>query len=149
MVKESSCNFIDVGITELLGLFRDELATTKFPGVDATTLDAAVAAVAKQADAVEALRLAHQEAVEALRTQQRALRDHARQAHAYARVFARDNGALSAQLDSIVLDEPMSAPPKKRRGRKPKSVKTAPPQLALDSAPAAKVAPATKATKAA
>ena len=137
MVKDSSSDFIDSGVNQLLALFQGELAELEFPGVDATTLDAAVAAVTAQAAAVEELRKAHQAAMETLRSEQRALRDHARQAHAYALVFARGNEELRAQLDQVVLDDPTTSAPKKRRTRKPKTVSEAP-QLRLESAPAAK-----------
>jgi len=124
-------------VEALIELFRGQLAEVRFPDVDADTLEEAASGVTAAADSVERARAALERAAEALRGEQRALREHARLAYRYAKVFATGNDELSAALDSISLDDPPAAKPKKRRGRKPKKVAgaAAVPQLALEEEP--------------
>ncbi len=132
MEHNTISDHIDTAVTELVAVFHEELAEQRFPHVDASTLAAAVELVNAAAEEAERQRLAHQAAMESLRAHQQSLRDHARLAHAYARVFATGNADLTARLDGIVLDEPVTAaPPRKRRTRRSKTSASAAPQLAL------------------
>jgi hypothetical protein len=119
------------GLDQLLQLFRAELASVQFPGVDAKVLDAAVERVA-----LAALEVAEcHAALEAARAQLAGAQDDAlakgQRALAYARVFAQDTPALLAKLGEVELSGAASAPSSstlgtapaapRRRGRPPKS----------------------------
>ena len=134
MTNDKNSDGVEASIAEIIAMFHGELASVSFPGVDADSLEAALEAVSSQVADVDRLSRAHREAIEALHTQQRALREHARQALAYARVFANGtagNPELGKRLDRIALDDSPVAIPKKRRGRRPKAIDAAP-LLALD-----------------
>lgn len=148
MANDPVIDGIDAPVVELAAMFH-EIDALSFPGVNADTLDAAIAAVGHQVNEVERLSRMHREAVDALHAQQRALRDHAQRAHAYATVFAKDNAELGARLERIELDDRKAAPPKKRRTRRTKAARAGDgaPLLALDdSAAPAKVTEPTRAT---
>ncbi len=127
MVTDIAPDHIDRPVAELVDLFRDDLAEVSFPGVDAGSLEESAAAVHAASEEVARLRRALDQAEDALRERQQALRDHARRAHAYARVYAADQPELLARVEAVVFDKPASSAPKKRRGRKPKAA----PQNAL------------------
>ncbi|MFO7565052.1 MAG: hypothetical protein R6X02_20570 [Enhygromyxa sp.] len=122
-------------VRAVLALFEGPLAEVRFPQVDRETL-ADQAAVVEQRRAVlhralEAVQVARTE----LEAEQRALLDQARRAHAYARVFAEGDAALSEQIGEIHFGSRPPAPAKKR-GRKPKSKKTTSPgERPLDEQP--------------
>lgn len=110
-------------VRAVLELFEGPLAEVRFPQVDGESL-AAQAAVVEQRRAhllraLEAVQAARGE----LETEQQALLDQTRRAHAYASVFAVGDAELSERLAGIELDGRPLAPPKKR-GRKPKSRQT-------------------------
>jgi hypothetical protein len=107
------------GVRAVLALFEGPLAELRFPQIDRESLTA-------QAAVVEQRRVVLQRALEAvhaaraeLEIEQRALFDQARQAHAYATVYAAGDAELSEQLRAIGFGERPVAPAKKR-GRKPK-----------------------------
>lgn len=131
MALDNPPNTIDRAIVELAALFRAELSDVQFPGVDADTLDDSMAAVTNQLDEVYRLRRAHQEALDILGERERVLRDHARKAQAYAKVYAIGNTELCEKLNAIALD-PVATAPKKRRPRKRKKATEPAPQLALE-----------------
>lgn len=110
---------IPESVRAVLALFEGPLNDVRFPQLDRETLAAQVGVVEqRRAELQRAL-----EAVQAARTvleqEQRSLLDQARQAHAYASVFAVGDAELSERVASIKLDDRTLAPPKKR-GRKPK-----------------------------
>tara|TARA_R110002096_G_scaffold361075_3_gene554152 strand:+ start:48887 stop:49387 length:501 start_codon:yes stop_codon:yes gene_type:complete len=121
---------IDTPTAELVKLFGGPLAKVQFPGIDASVLTQASERVTSQATEVERLRVALSEARAALEAEQRALRDTARQAHAYARVYAMDNEELTQSLEAIIFDTDKPKAAKKTRARRSKA-KT--PQLMLDN----------------
>lgn len=113
---------IPESVRAVLALFEGPLAEVRFPQVDRESL-------AAQAAEVELRRVELQRALETvqaarscLEQDQRALLEQARQAHAYATVFAMEDPPLAEQLAAIKLDGRALAPAKKR-GRKPKQAK--------------------------
>jgi len=130
MANDQNPNCIDTPVNQVLELFSGDLAKVSFPGVDASVLNTTAEQVRSKAAEVERLRIALSDARDALQQEQSALRDQARQAHAYARVFATGNVKLNEQLDAIVFDVPKARAPRKPRVRKPKITA---PQLVLDS----------------
>ncbi len=113
---------IPESVRAVLALFEGPLSEVHFPKVDRESLAAQVTVVEqRRAELQRAL-----EAVGAARTvleqEQRSLLDQARQAHAYASVYAVGDEDLSGRVAEIKLDGRTLAPPKKR-GRKPKQNK--------------------------
>jgi hypothetical protein len=137
MANDNNRDGIDAPVAELAAVFH-ELDALSFPGVNAESLDAAMAVVASQVDEVERLSRLHANAVEELHARQRSLREHAQRGHAYAMIFAKGNADLTARLDGIDLADAKAAPPKKRRVRRAKSSEAnkAAPLLALDDSAA-------------
>jgi len=121
---------IDTPTTLLIQLFSEALADIRFPGIDTAVLEKAAEQVTSRAREVERLREALTIAREALHAEQQSLREQARQAHAYARIFATGNEELTGQLDAIVFDTSKQRVAKKPRARRAK-VKT--PQLMLEN----------------
>ncbi len=121
---------IDAPTTEVLELSRSSLADVRFPDVDSDTLDVAAKEVAEKAAEVERLRASLGEAEDALHAAQSQLREKAQLAHSYAKVYATNNEALSASLESISFESEKPRTAKKTRARKTKP-KT--PQLLLDN----------------
>jgi len=127
----------DADQTDLKPLFRlleiyrthDEL---RFPGVSAETLTQATAGIDEQLEEIERLQQQVADARELLAKKYRAVLDLARQAHAYATVYAQASATaaipgtaaepdalqnLRLQLAEIQLDEPVRGE-RKRRARK-------------------------------
>ncbi len=114
---------IPESVRAVLALFEGPLAEVEFPQINRETLAAQVAVVEqRRAELQRAL-----EAVQAARTvleqEQRGLLEQARQAHAYAGVYAADDPELRERVAAIKLDARTLAPAKKR-GRKPKQNKS-------------------------
>ena len=128
--ESTSLASIDTPTALVVQLFSDELADVRFPGIDTAVLEKAAEQVTSRAREVERLREALTVAREALHAEQQSLREQARQAHAYARVFATGNDELSGQLDAIVFDTSKQRVAKKPRTRRTKA-KT--PQLMLEN----------------
>lgn len=114
-------------VQRLLDLFSASLADVRFPDVDAQALARAAAEVTESAAAVDAASAALDDARAALALRQDTLLRQAQRAVAYARVYAENDDALSAQLEAITLpraprkpkaDLPAEASePPRRRGR--------------------------------
>lgn len=98
-------------IQALLDIFATSLADVRFADVDARALAALAAQVTSAAGTVATAQAALEGALEALQREQDTLLQQAQRALAYARVFAENDEALSAQLEAITL--PRGA----RRGR--------------------------------
>lgn len=123
---------VDPAFVALSELFAGPLQAVSFPGVDATMLAELVARARERARAADDARVAlaaasaELAAAEVAFTDARALLARTSQlALAYARVFAKDDAALLAQLEDVVLPR-VPAPPAvrpvegaapKRRGR--------------------------------
>jgi ATP-dependent Clp protease ATP-binding subunit ClpA len=121
----------------LMELFATELAEVRFPDVDVKVLGEAAARVRERAEAVSRAAAALEAARQALHESQEALLHKGQRALAYARVYAEEDGALSAKLEAIALPRPARKPgrpegaevlatvaeaaPPKRRGRPPKA----------------------------
>jgi hypothetical protein len=122
---------IPESVRAVLALFEGPLAEVRFPKVDGQSLATRVAEVEQQrlelSRALEAVAAARK----VLEQGQQALLEQARQAHAYATVYAHDDPTLTEQLAAIKLDTRPSVPAKKR-GRPPKSAQT---QTSLDERP--------------
>ena len=97
-------------VRALAELFNKELASVKFPDVDAATLTAVVARVDGQQ--IEVTRL--EEELARARGQLDTSRDElgrlAARAHAYARVYTEDNPALQSCIDAITLPRARARP---------------------------------------
>jgi len=113
---------IPESVRAVLALFEGPLAELRFPQIDGERL-------ATQAAEVERCRVELQRALETVQAarsclehEQQTLLEQARQAHAYATVYAMEDPPLAEQLAAIKLDARALAPPKKR-GRKPKQAK--------------------------
>jgi hypothetical protein len=110
-------------VRAVLELFDGPLADVRFPKVDRESLAEQVAVVEhRRAELQRALELV-QVARATLEHEQRSLLDQARQAHAYASVFAAGDPELVDQLRAIDFDGRSPAPATKR-GRKPKHAQT-------------------------
>lgn len=130
-------------IFRLLAVFQthEEL---QFPGVSAQTLTAAMAGIDEQIDELARLEDALVEARAALSARRQGLMGLARQAHAYATIFAQAPGAsetdskreeLRQQLAAINLNESESSTEKagRKRRMKPAHVSTVPSESAVSS----------------
>lgn len=114
---------IPESVRAVLALFEGPLADVRFPQVDREVLVEQAAEVERRRVELQAALETVQAARTCLEREQQTLLDQARQAHAYATVFAADDPALADQLGAIKLDARALAPAKKR-GRKPKQAKT-------------------------
>lgn len=94
---------IPAPLRALADLFAEALADVKFPDIDAARLTDGVARVQAQQTEVTRLEgeLAHARAL--LDASRDELTRNAARAHAYARVYAEDNGALQSRIDAITL----------------------------------------------
>lgn len=119
-------------VQSLLELFQHELASVKFPDVDADVLSRAAESVRTAAVALEQAEAVVEAAREQLNAAQEALLHKGQRALAYARVFAEEDLALAAKLDALALPKSQrklrseapaggDAQPPRRRGRPPKS----------------------------
>lgn len=117
-------------LREVAALFADELSDVRFPDLDATILNAAIAEVEAAVADVAQLEAAVADARRRLDERHDALVHKAARGLAYARVFADSDTELLARLDSITLPRARrggAAPAAsteqqpKKRGRKPQS----------------------------
>lgn len=118
-------------IQSLVQLFQDELSGVKFPDVDADVLEKAVEKVRSASIALAEAEAIVEAAREQLTDAQEALFHKGQRALAYARVFAEEDAALAAKLDSLALPRTQrkirneltsgEVQQPKRRGRPPKS----------------------------
>lgn len=116
-------------LRRLLSVFSDDLAEVTFPGVDAASLGRLAETVTERAAEVT-LAMAQVEAARTeLRDAQSRLLATARQAQAYARIYAEGKDELFERVDSIRLSERPIAP-RKRRTKKagPRPTPTANPE---------------------
>ena len=123
----------------LIEIYETQLSDVDFAGMSADTLNGHAREVVAAHGELESLQAQARAARERLEARRAELRNVAKQALAYARVFAADREDLVEALDDIELEP--KKPRKKRARRKPKT--TAPkaeaevPQLQLsDEAPA-------------
>lgn len=112
-------------VRALVSLFEGPLAELRFPDLDATSLGEAVSEVEARRSELQRALATVQAAREQLESAQAALLTHARKGHAYATVYAAEDEALTASLAEIKLDARSLTP--KRRGRRKKAKKKAPP----------------------
>jgi hypothetical protein len=110
-------------VRAIVELFDGPLAEVQFPQVDREVLAQQVIVVEQRRAELQQALAAVQAARTELDREQQTLLDRARQAHAYASVFAIDDTPLREQLAAIKLDSRPAAAPKKR-GRKPKESKS-------------------------
>ncbi len=94
---------ISPAVRAVLDLFAGELVAVKFPDLDAGILRAAAEAATLRAEQLSQAEAALDQARSQLSEAQEALLLKAHRALAYAKVFAEENPALSAQLESLTL----------------------------------------------
>ncbi len=154
MFDPSGNDPISPALQDLLKLFGQELAEVKFPDMDRGVLEEAAARVKERAEAVLHAQAVLEAARQALHESQEVLLQKGQRALSYARIFAEEDGELSAKLEAVNLPRPVrkaraeggpaleapveggeaSAP--KRRGRPPKA-RTSAPLFSEGAAPAA------------
>ncbi len=112
---------INPGIYSLLELFRGKLEGVRFPDIDREVLEGLAAEVTTQQARLDLLRADVAAAEQLLAAAQSVLLDRAREALAYARLYAERHPELAEQLDAIRLDARAKRGPKphKRRAAKP------------------------------
>ena len=103
-------------LQELLALFTSELEEVRFPGVDAQTLGVAAEAVREAARALTLAEAAAEVARERLTETQEALLARGQRALAYARIFAEEDPALWARLESVQLPRSLRRGGRRRAG---------------------------------
>jgi len=135
MSDPSETSSVPPALQELIALFNAELEEVRFPGVDAQTLSAAADAVDEAARALVLAEAAAEAARERLGEAQEALLTRGQRALAYAKIYAEEQPALWARLETLQLprtarraprsevEEAPAAP--RRRGRPPKSANPA------------------------
>jgi hypothetical protein len=96
-------------VRRLIQLFEDRAEELRFPGVDFARLTGGVAAIEAQLGELEALQASLAKAQEAVALCQKDLIGIARQAHAYATIYAQNDPDLSAELMTIAVGEPERA----------------------------------------
>ncbi len=116
-------------IRELLDLFTTSLADVKFGDLDAGAFEAQTAEVRAAAAHLAAVQTSLEAARASFEAQQDALQQMAQRAMAYARVYAENNGALTATLEGIALPRVMK--------KAPRTVMSTSPVEAVDGAVAA------------
>jgi hypothetical protein len=110
-------------VRAIVELFEGPLAEVQFPQIDREVLAEQVSVVEQRRAELQRALAAVQAARSELEREQQVLLDRARQAHAYASIYAVDDPPLREQLAAIKLDSRPAAAPKKR-GRKPKVSKS-------------------------
>jgi hypothetical protein len=90
-------------IQAILDLFAKDLADVRFANVDAKTLERIASEVKSAAGVVASAELALETARATLLEKQDALLQHAQHALAYARVYAENDEAMTARLETITL----------------------------------------------
>lgn len=135
MSESPDTSSISPALQELIALFNAQLEEVRFPGADAQTLSADAEAVREAARALTLAEAAAEAARERLAETQEALLSRGQRALAYAKIYAEEDPALWARLESVQLprtarraarseaDEVAAAP--RRRGRPPKNATTA------------------------
>lgn len=113
-------------VRDILNLFAGELAEQRFGELDAHALETLAEQTRACAKEVERARAVLDEALTALEASRAALTLRAEQGLEYARIFARENPALSARLGALI--EETSSRGKKRRKPKSDGPKKAPPR---------------------
>lgn len=101
------------GVTQVLDLFRQHSDTLQFPGVDATSLASGVEHLEQLAFAVAQARAGWEAAQAAYREAEAQLMASAERGYAYAEIYARQDEALSSELQSFVFARRTEA----RRGK--------------------------------
>lgn len=113
----------------VVALFRGPLAHVRFADIDATGLTGLAAEVEAAATEVELQEAKLVELRQSLAQRQEALLALAQQALAYARIYAENDEALSAELNEIALPRAAKprkpAAPKAARGEEPASAEPA------------------------
>lgn len=122
-------------LRQLLSLFQTRLSEVQFPGIDGATLAKLSETVGERAAAVTLAQAQVEAARTELRDAQSRLAATARQAHAYALVYAQaeDDPDLAQRLAALRLTD-RAAAPRKRRPRK--AAKAAPEPATAKPAPA-------------
>lgn len=129
----------------LIDLFKGPLREVSFPGIDASVLTSAIESLEHESSVLKESATALAAAEVRVAEQREVLIAKCHTALAYARVYAKDDGALLASLDGVALPRSMSGrerssektsadSPRPTRGRRTKN--TAPP-TDIDSAVAA------------
>jgi hypothetical protein len=90
-------------IQAILDLFAKDLADVRFANVDAKTLERIASEVKSAAGVVASAEVALETARATLLEKQDALLQHAQHALAYARVYAENDEAMTARLETITL----------------------------------------------
>jgi len=90
-------------IQAILDLFAKDLADVRFANVDAKTLERIASEVKSAAGVVASAEVAFETARATLLEKQDALLQHAQHALAYARVYAENDEAMTARLETITL----------------------------------------------
>jgi len=144
---------IPPSVKALVELFKNELSTVTFPGVDGALLEQLITDVQAYTDAVIKAEAALEAARTSLRESEEVLAIKSQKALSYARVYAEDHPEIAAKLSFVARiagaapapsaaaarDGGSDAP--KRRGRQKKAASTE----AVDATPAAPVVEAVEA----
>lgn len=118
-------------VRDTLSLFARELADQRFGDVDAAELEALAERTRARAAEVQRAREALDEALAGLEQSRSALTRRAEQALEYARIFARGDDALTAEVEAL---DAHRAPKKKKRRRKASKAKPEPEPAGADVA---------------
>jgi hypothetical protein len=114
---------IPLPVQAILDLFASDLAEVRFADVDANALEQIAVEVKAAANLVESAERALDAARAALQEKQDSLLQHAQRALAYARVYAENDEAMSARLETIALPRATRRP---RAGSETLVLSTAP-----------------------
>jgi len=109
---------IALPVLELIDVFRDELSSVSFPGVDHAMLESLAVEVREHATEVARARALVESTGGALEESRRTLAHAAVRGLAYARVYADSDSVLAQRLASIALPETAHPPPLELRVRK-------------------------------
>lgn len=113
---------IPAEILEVTDLFQQELQGVTFPDIDAGVLDDAIEKLQNAAKAVEQARLALETAKSDRDAAELSLRQNAKKALAYAKVYADGDELLVGKIAAIKLEKQKAArKPAKRRRRSKKT----------------------------
>lgn len=124
MTRVSDNSPMDPGISRLLDVFGSDLAGVSFPDVDGATLTELATAFTQHQQHLAAVRAELAAAEQALSAARTTLLDRAREALAYARLYAQRHPALAEKLDGVQLGAPLKRPrkPRKPRTAEPRAV---------------------------
>ncbi len=110
-------NPISPSVKALVELFKNELSTVAFPGVDIAILEQLIADVQTYSDAVTKAEAALDAARTSLRETEETLTVKSQKALAYAKVYAEDKPEIAAKIDFVARIAGTSTPATPTRER--------------------------------